>query len=875
MNFIRQVEDKVYKLCGEKHVWGEGPDDDGLRMAFIGEAPGEEEEIHQRPFVGKSGDLLNRAFSTALIYRPSVWITNVISVRPPDNDIKHPYAKEAIEAEKSEFWKEIKFLVKEKHVRVIVALGQTAMNSLGISGNITKNRGSVYELNSDEDCVVVPTYHPSYLLRKGRWYERGKGKADLYLTFLEDIKKAKEIALNGYTRPVEHFNINPTLEDVIEFRKKVLKENMLLAVDIETTGGLNRYKAEIAMIGFATDGENALVVPFYSQGKLPYWNQKDELQVKQELNLILQQARLMFQNSLFDVPFLITKGYNVNFDHIEHDTLILHHALNPELPHNLGFIVSVYGDTPYWKEIKTSKNLPNMGLSDEDFRTYNARDCIVLHQVLPKLLAEFAEKDPSHQRIYYDESMKLIKPVAKMMLNGIGYSIQQQRKWNKEMKATIQRLEMELRSKWNLPPEFSLTSDDDLRLLFYGVVPNRYMKHIELESKTRTDTQIYATLKAYRKILNEVKPFLMPIGFAPPVSPKDKKFQLDKEARLKYILAMLEREELVKKFKHPTKEHLKELEAYPKQRDFLNTFNEYVTAKKLLSTYSEFPSVHEGRLHPEFSICGTSTGRFSSKTPNAQNFPKKEKNFRKVFVASEGNLLVSADYINLEVGTMAYESGEPNFIEAFEKGINIHDMNTKLLFGIDKDHPNWSISRRVAKIIQFGIQYGGAPRKIYQQALVELMNASLSRNKFESIVTRYFQVNSTFKQWYDRTRENAAKTRKVTTFMGRVRYLYGNKYDIEKEALNTPCQGAAAHIINRAMIRVDNRLEKELPNVKLVLQIHDELIFDCPTEDVPKLVQRLQEEMPKEVNFHGKTARFPIDIEVGPSFGELKPLHGN
>jgi uracil-DNA glycosylase len=180
--FIRQsVKCDDCPLNTHTKVWGEGGYRGGI--IFLGEAPGENEDWHGRPFVGKSGRILNKALSEVGIRRFDNWVTNVLSCRPPDNNFSSSEAKIALKKHCNDgLYEELDFL-REKGYKVIVSLGKSASSALDIDGRMGEIRGTVQQFYG---FIVVPTYHPSYILRKG-----GIGKVDWYY-WLEDFKKAKE-----------------------------------------------------------------------------------------------------------------------------------------------------------------------------------------------------------------------------------------------------------------------------------------------------------------------------------------------------------------------------------------------------------------------------------------------------------------------------------------------------------------------------------------------------------------------------------------------------------------------------------------------------------------------------------------------------------
>jgi uracil-DNA glycosylase len=571
------------------------------KIAFIGEAPGKDENELGHPFVGSAGQELDRMLAKAGVYRQNAYLLNLINCRPPDNNLDSDEGVEAIVSCRPGFEEEILELWK-RGVRTLVPLGAKPTAALGIDGSIHKVRGSVYEVTvAGKKFWSVPTFHPSYIIR-GSWNEEP--------TCINDIAKAVEISTKGYTPPKEDFLLFPTVRDIELRTKDILRKKPLLGVDTETTA-LTYYEAEIFTMSFALSSEEAFSIPFYSKGFVPYWKNGDLTRVKNCLAEILEKCPTLYQNAPFDVSVLEANGFKVG--NIAHDVLLCHHAIHPELPHNLGYIVSVYGATPFWKDIKLK--FPMMRQTpDEVLRTYNCRDSVVLHQILQPLLDDLKETGTEH--IYYNYSMKLIRPTLSMTYNGMKLDRNRLGKWKKELTLELADLEKQLRDLGNLPEDFSLQSPHHLSYWFYGELPKSYNQwEDELESyndatlKKRTNTKKYRELKAKVEFYDH---------FLPLVRSKSKTkrnktgYTKDAQALLLSRLAANTEIELISKFRRPTAEHKERLAELSRLRDILTLFQKRQEKAKMLSTYTEFDTGPDGRVHPLFRIAGTATGRLSS-----------------------------------------------------------------------------------------------------------------------------------------------------------------------------------------------------------------------------------------------------------------------
>jgi DNA polymerase-1 len=250
-----------------------------------------------------------------------------------------------------------------------------------------------------------------------------------------------------------------------------------------------------------------------------------------------------------------------------------------------------------------------------------------------------------------------------------------------------------------------------------------------------------------------------------------------------------------------------------------------------------------------------------------QNLPKKIEGLRRAFVAEKGYIFVTGDYSNLEVRVLAEEADDD--VLRKELTLNVHDENTKTLFGLKKSDPMWKYARRGAKIFMFGgIQYGGGDIEVHSNILSEVPKLGLTLDKYREAKEAWMRKHPGYKKW-SRAKNNSSRV--ASTFMGRKRQLMGNANDIYKEKLNTPIQGGAAHIINRAMIRIEDIIEEQYyDEIKTVLQIHDELVYEVPTKYVDSFKKILKHEMERPVNFYNREVSFPADISIGPNLQDLK-----
>jgi DNA polymerase-1 len=300
--------------------------------------------------------------------------------------------------------------------------------------------------------------------------------------------------------------------------------------------------------------------------------------------------------------------------------------------------------------------------------------------------------------------------------------------------------------------------------------------------------------------------------------------------------------------------------SYPTDEDTLNTLAdkhpiineilEYRGVKKLLSTYIEpFPnyiSSVTGKIHTTFNQALTATGRLSSSKPNLQNIPirtERGKEIRKAFIPSRPDgVIVSADYSQIELRIMAHLSCDAHLIEAFRKGQDVHAITAAKIFGISPDEVT-ADQRRIAKTANFGIMYGISSFGLAQRL-------KIGRGEAKKIIEDYFANFPAISSFIEDTLTSARETGYVETIFGRRRYLpdinskNGTVRSIaERTAVNAPIQGTSADIIKLAMINTDRRIRQEGLESRMILQIHDELVFDAVASEVEKLKKIVTEEM--------------------------------
>ena len=304
------------------------------------------------------------------------------------------------------------------------------------------------------------------------------------------------------------------------------------------------------------------------------------------------------------------------------------------------------------------------------------------------------------------------------------------------------------------------------------------------------------------------------------------------------------------------------LEKYAEDYEIVRLLLRYRQIQKLNSTYVEGfkPLISEGKVHTTYNQMNTSTGRLSSANPNLQNIPVRNeegKELRKLFKASPGNVLVDADYSQIELRLLAHFSGCKELIEAYKAHKDIHSITASQVFSVPIENVTAQM-RRGAKAVNFGIIYGISSFGLGK-------DLSISAKRAKEYIDKYFETYSDVKNYMDKNVETAKRDGYITTLFGRRRVineLKSSNHNVrsfgERAAMNMPLQGSSADIIKIAMINVYKKLKDKKLRAKLVLQVHDELVIDCPTEEQEVVSEILQTEMENAVKL-----KVPLTVEVG------------
>jgi DNA polymerase-1 len=560
------------------------------------------------------------------------------------------------------------------------------------------------------------------------------------------------------------------------------------------TTGLDPFDCRLVGMSFALKPHEAYYVPVYPN------NLEKTQALVYRFKSVFENSSIAKsgQNLKFDIEIL--KGLGIEVNGALYDSMLIHYLLNPDVRHNMDHLAEVYLDyTPISIETLIGKRGANQRTMDvvpvEKTGEYAAEDADISLQLRLKLF-DLLEQE-NMQTLYTEIEAPLIGVLADIEAAGVRLDIASLRELNLLYTKELDALEIEIRNLAN-EPELNISSPKQL-----GIVLFEKLKIAGSNAK-KTKTKQYST---------------------------------DEET----LLSLRDR--------HP----------------IIDKILEYRSLKKLLSAYIEsLPTLINRRtqkIHTSFNQAVTTTGRLSSNNPNLQNIPIRDirgREIRKAFIPSDDeHILLSADYSQIELRLMAHLSQDPDMVEAFRQNEDIHAATAAKIYHVDITQVTKE-QRSKAKTANFGIIYG-----ISAFGLAQRLN--ISRTEAKQLIDGYFASYPKVKDYMDTTIREAQKAGYAETIFGRRRYLRdinsGNSMIrgmAERNAINAPIQGTAADIIKVAMIRINKIFKEKKLQTTMILQVHDELVFDVYKPELNEIKQIVIHEMQNAAQLS-----VPLIVECG------------
>ncbi|QAR30032.1 DNA polymerase I [Ornithobacterium rhinotracheale] len=638
-----------------------------------------------------------------------------------------------------------------------------------------------------------------------------------------EFKRLTETLLRAYGAevPTPVASAAPTLFDQMEeqpsaahsvFQNIETREHLYQLVD--STMGLKILVSKLLQqkqicLDCETTGLKALEASLvgmafsYEQGKGYYvsFAGQSEAEIQEKIEIlrpVLESPEILKigQNLKYDIKVLFK--YHIQLSVPLYDTMVAHYLINPDMRHNMDILAETYLN---YKPVSIESLIGKKGKNQKSFdqvplneQTEYAVEDTDVTLQLKEVFKSKIEKIKA-QKLFNEVEMPLVKVLADMEKEGISLDVGALSEISKELDADMGELEKQIFGY--AQEEFNLNSPKQL-----GEVLFEKMQLIKNPKKTKTGQ--YATSE---EILSKIA---------------------DKHPIIEQIL-------------------------------------EYRQLQKLKSTYVDsLPqevSPITGRVHTSFAQTVAATGRLSSNNPNLQNIPirtPRGQEVRKAFIAKdEQHVLIAADYSQIELRLIAGLSQDPTMMASFNNGEDIHAATASKVFGVPLNEVTRE-QRSHAKTVNFGIIYGVSAFGLSEQT-------SLSRGESKDLIDAYFETYPQLQKYIQDQIALARKQGYVETILGRRRYLrdinsnnYVVKSHAERNAVNAPVQGSAADIIKLGMVKIHQRLKEENFQTKMLLQVHDELVFEAPKSEVEQVSALIKDTMEHAIAFN-----VPLVVECG------------
>lgn len=737
-------------------------------VVLVGEAPGENEVKRGKPFVGRSGQLLNTTLEKVGIDRDSLWVTNTCLCHPVDN--RDPN-KEEIASCHDRLVGEI----KEVNPSIIVVMGNVALHTLTGKKGITKHIGA-YEYSEEFEAWIVYSLHPAAGLRRPGWKQDLETAFHLVKSLLEDKRVGEEIEVNyEVIDQPEDFKLPPSEKPVIDLEWSSNEEILCMGVGDED-------------MVYVYDRE----VLFYPE-------------VVEQLTEYIRTHPISGQNFKSDVGVMsrdkeiglpvFTKDDNW-FDERQspysHDTMLMSYAIDPRKGiHGLKVLAKRFlhvgeYDAEIKPYIREMENCPK-----DLMYKYNAMDVCYNALLRDRLLEEMNDRAG---KLYYNRLMPAARALCSIEVRGTAIDRLGLAQLDREFENKLSRMEQEIYGMAG--EEFNINSHQQLADILYD--------------------KMELPIPVYRKV--------------------------NKEA-----FAMLEKY-------HP----------------IIPTLQEYKALNKMQGTYVHGiqKKIRGSKLHTNFNIHITATGRLSSSGPNLQNIPTRSdlgRKIKKMFIPSRKNLtLYEYDYSQAELRVLAYLSGDETLLDAFHQDKDIHLVTAAGIFGVSMEDIT-KAQRDVGKTCNFAILYG-----VSGHGLMKQINSS--KEEAEKAIKGWFATYPKAEEYMIAQQQKALKKGYVTTVTNRIREFPATgpmNGSTMRKAGNTPVQGTASDITLDALIHLE-KVSRGLP-FNVLLTVHDSVLLEADERTfdttVPKDVMlRAAEEIVEG------TVPFKVDIKKGKNWGDMEEI---
>ena len=836
-------------------------------IALVAEAPGEKEVVHNRPLVGPSGMELNEALKAIGASRQMFNIHNAICCRPPENDLDKvmlKWQRSNKEREKkgeeplpspieccrprliNELWgsfgvvalgKTAYQAVTRKAKSILEIRGGPQVGWLNPVGDFVDGEMPDDALNGSQKINVLPTLHPSFVLRTRRWTK----------AFRSDLSRAHRWFTTGTLGWVDpEITINPTPE---QFRKFLERTDIDYAVDVETSFD-DPTEADLRTVGIGHEHAAMVVVLKSIETGLPVYPSREDAEIREVLRDFFEdrdKVKVAHNGGYFD-RMVIKNHFKVDPKPMM-DTILLHRSVESELPHKLAYVGSIYTDVTAWKDAHTAKEAK----TDHELAVYNAIDCVVTARAAPKL-AEAAFLRGQNQVVQKDHRVQQM--CVGLHENGMFVDRRARDVVARELLTKISMFRQDSQRISGVPT-LNPNSVPQLRDLLFKEWKLQPVDYTKLGDPSTNDECVRVMRTANRD------------------NPQVVQF-LDSLRRYRKVA--------------------KEYGTYVRR---LIPYNQPLDGNSWQSDDEEEESergliMKDGRVRPDYNAHGTTSGRLSSSNPNAQNWPK---HLRKLIIPAPGNVIVGADADQLELRIITAIAQIQVYLEAFNDKKDPHAMTAGLMFGkkfteLQPKSDLWDKLRKIAKSIKYASFYGSGDETVHglvtsaEDDNGNLMYPDLTLREVSALKRNWLKGIPELPRWWEDTMEEYRDRGHIMDpVWGRRRdFLDGEAFN---EIVNHPiqCVPGWSRVLTKtgyipieqlrgqeftawtgkrwATARVIYRGIKELHRVYTKRGMH----FTCDDDHRGKFVGREGYEWRKFVEA-GQGSRFAVDLAREQEFGQ-------
>lgn len=900
-------------------LWGEGPTP--CDVMIIGRDPGEQEDKVGRPFVGRSGQLLNELLQAAGLKREEVYISNVCKCRPPGN---RPHTLGERSACRIYLDQEITAV----QPKVIITLGGDALEALTGQTQMMKLAGKVFNVknkNTGFSCRVFAGVHPSYILRNAGYKERA-------LKHFEGFGRT----LRGETperSPVKYITVQ-TIEQFRKFMAK-MREQKVIVFDTETTG-FDFLNDRILCYSFSWKENTAVVLPLLGYKEAAIWAEEELAEINTALKEIYADPTITWiaQNITFDAKFLKTAGIECAGP-IE-DTMQLQALCdeNAKDLQGLKAMADFYTDMGNYdapldecktqlkiekrKKLQAAQKIRKDRIKELKKMLKKADDTttIEINQDITVLEGELADLAKVNKDITYaDIPTNILWPYAamdadatmrvfhiftkKLQAESNTYAHQHHMRPPTNMVRYYKRLVMRLRKVLDTMEYRGAKVD----IAYLHTLDKKYAKRLvelkqallNMDAVTKTCKKLL--VKSQKKMEERYKKLKTVIDYKAGATDKKPKFT-QKEYGIHYgkpvSFNMNSHDHLrillfdVLKLTHPfpNKKGVAGLSTDKEVLEALEDSHPCVTAlqenrklSKLHTTYvlGQIKRADANdRVHTNFNQHITVTGRLSSSDPNLQNIPRANKDIKRAFIPTKKDwYIVQMDYAQAEFRMWAELSNDTDMINDIKSGLDIHRATAAQFWGIPEDQVT-DEQRSAAKFVVFGLMYGRGAESVAKQV-------KIATGEAKAIIDQFFAKYPVASRWLTITKRFATGRGFSPGYFGRVRrlpYACMRHTDQQewsesmRQAVNAPIQGGAADLTGIAMIKIYSELKAHPErDVHLILTVHDSIILEMPKNSLAPVIKMCHQKMTENVD--NMQVPMAADIEVGPNWGDLTKIPAN